>query len=373
MTERTGMTVLVTGAFGNVGRATVRLLLERGYDVVATDVRSKKSEAGAAALASPRLTVHWVDLRDPAAVDALVQEVTPTTVIHLAAIIPPIAYAHPGLAKAVNVEATGHLVEAVSRLASPCRFVFASSIAVYGSRNPHRDEDLSADSPLRPRDVYGAHKVAAEALVTASPLEWVVLRLGAVMFPTMSFTADTDSAYLEGLLPQDARIETVDVRDVATAFVNAVDAPVAGKTLLIGGGEGNRLHLHEVGRSLVGALGLPGVLAAGRDGDPADDDAWFVTDWMDTAEAQELLQFQQHTFADTMNDLASSVGWKRRLLVLFVPLVKLVLWWRHPLRGSRVTFAPLWSEVEKKWGAEALSDQPRVPAAGARNVPPTSA
>lgn len=352
------MTVLVTGAFGNVGRATVRLLLDRGYDVVATDVKSDKSEAGEKELAQhtgARLAVHWVDLRDAAAVDALVQEVAPTALIHLAAVIPPIAYAHPALAKAVNVDATAHLVDAVGRLATPCRFVFASSIAVYGSRNPHRDEQLTAETATSPRDVYGAHKVAAEAFVATSDLAWVILRLGGVMFPTMSFSADSDTTHLEGLLPNDSRIETVDVRDVATAFVNSVDAPVVGKTLLIGGGAGNQLRQHEVGRALTGALGLKGVLTPGRPGDPSDDAAWFVTDWMDTTEAQELLQFQQHTFADTMRDLAVDVGWKRYALMLSIPVVKLLLWWKHPMRGSKATYAPLWSEVEAKWGSDALA------------------
>lgn len=349
------MTVLVTGAFGNVGSATVRLLLDRGLSVVATDVRSKKSEARAKELRSAGLTVHWVDLRDAAAVDELVQDVAPTTVIHLAAVIPPIAYAHPALAKAVNVDATGHLVEAVGRLEARCRFVFASSIAVYGSRNPHRDALLTSHTPTNPRDVYGAHKVAAEALVTASALDWVILRLGGVMFPAMSFSADADTTHLEGLLPQDARIETVDVRDVATAFVNAIDAAVVGKLLLIGGGDGNRLEQREVGRALTAALGLYGVFAPGRPGDPADDDAWFVTDWMDCAEAEELLHFQQHSFADTMRDLAADVGWRRFLLMPLSPVVKLVLWWRAPLRGSRATHAPLWSEVERKWGPDALA------------------
>ncbi len=55
-------TVLVTGAFGNVGRYTVRLLLEQGYRVVATDVQSPASEK--AAKASPP-TPKTNTVRDP--------------------------------------------------------------------------------------------------------------------------------------------------------------------------------------------------------------------------------------------------------------------------------------------------------------------
>jgi nucleoside-diphosphate-sugar epimerase len=351
-------TVLVTGAFGNVGRYTVRRLLEQGLRVVATDIRSEKTEAVAADLAASDLIVRWLDLRDGDAVRALVAEVAPYAVLHLAAVIPPMTYANPKLARAVNVDGTGNLVAAVEALESPCRLVLASSIAVYGSRNPRRDDVLTATTPVRPRDAYGAHKVAAEALVTRSGLDWVILRLGGVMFPEMSLSADPDLIVMEGLLPQDGRIETVDVRDVAAALVAAVHAACVGKVLLIGGGPGNRLTQQQVGHALTAAIGLRGVLPSGRPGDAADDDAWFVTDWMDTNEAQSLLGFQSHSFADTMGDLAAAVGLKRYLLMLVVPFARLFLWWRSPLRGSRTTVVPLWSEVEGRWGAEALAPRP---------------
>ena len=103
----------------------------------------------------------------------------PTAIIHLAAIIPPFCYARPRLAQAVNVDATASLVRAASAMPIRPRFVQASSVAVYGARNPYRnDELLTASTPLRPSDLYGAHKVMAEDYVTTSELDWVVLRLG---------------------------------------------------------------------------------------------------------------------------------------------------------------------------------------------------
>src|SRR6201999_473181 len=96
-----------------------------------------------------------------------------------AAIIPPVCYARSALARRVNVDATGFLLNAAKALLAPPRFVQASSVAAYGARNPHRITDvLTADTPLRPSDIYGAHKAAAEKLVRASGLDWVVLGLG---------------------------------------------------------------------------------------------------------------------------------------------------------------------------------------------------
>ena len=79
---------------------------------------------------------------------------SPSAIIHLAAIIPPVCYARPALARRVNVDATGYLVGAAAALPAPPRFVQASSVAAYGARNPHRINDvLTADTPLRPSDI----------------------------------------------------------------------------------------------------------------------------------------------------------------------------------------------------------------------------
>ena len=145
--------------------------------------------------------MHWADLTNPEAVTALIAAVSPTAIIHLAAIIPPVCYARPELARRVNVDATKLLLDAAAALPNPPRFVQASSVAAYGARNPHRVNDvLTADTPLRPSDIYGAHKVEAENLVRASGLDWVILRLGGVLTAEPRFDLDLDTIYFEASL-----------------------------------------------------------------------------------------------------------------------------------------------------------------------------
>ena len=316
--------VLVTGASGLVGRATVARLREAGRHVIATDLRDGDDVVGA-------------DLTRADEVAELLARVEPAVVIHLAAVIPPLCYARPDVARAVNVGATEHLVAAASTLPVPPRFVLASSVAVYGARNPHRHSGLlTADLEPAPTDLYGTQKLAAEHVVRASTLDWVVLRLGGVMTVEQERSIDVAAIHFGSLLPLDGRIQTVDVRDVARAFDAATTADVVGETLLIGGDETHRLLQRDIGSGLTGAAGLEGGIPLGVPGDPADDTTWFATDWMDTTRAQAALGFQQHTWPDMLAEVRRSTGRRRYLMRLVAPVMHEVL---------RRTFARLGTDL----------------------------
>ena len=346
--------VLVTGAFGNVGRHVLRALLADGRRVVATDPRCRATERAAGEFVD-RVEVRWADLTVADSVRRIVEEVGPRTVLHLAAVIPPSTYTAPEVARAVNVGATAHLVEAIGDLAPRCRLVLASSVAVYGSRNPWTvDGPVTAATPPAPREQYGAHKVEAERLLEESKLDWAVLRIGVVVFPDMSLAMDEPSMRLEALLPADGRLHAVDGRDVGRAFAAAVDAPCSGRTLLVAGDDSTRMTQRELAASVTAAVGLRGALPEGRPGDPADDGAWFNVDWMDTAEAQALLGFQQHSWEDTLRDVGANVGRVRHLLPLVAPAARVLLARRSPHRGRPAGAADPWGGIAREWGDAAL-------------------
>ena len=344
----TAETVLVTGAFGLVGSETVRQLMVDGRHVVATDLDVPASRKAADRM--PSTEVRWADLTDPEAVAELLREVSPSAIIHLAAIIPPVCYARPALARRVNVDATRYLVDAAAALPAPPRFVQASSVAAYGARNPHRISDvLTADTPLRPADIYGAHKVEAEKLVRASGLDCVVLRLGGVLSAEPRFDIDLDTIYFEASLPIDGRIQTVDVRDVAYAFVEATTAPVLGETLLIGGDESHRLVQGDLAPSMAAAMGLVGGIPTGRKGDPNIDEDWFGTDWMDTTRSAEALNFQRISWPQLLAETAERMGWRRHPARLGAPLTRALLKRRSPYFRYPGRYADPWGVIEAKW------------------------
>jgi nucleoside-diphosphate-sugar epimerase len=354
-----GDTVLVTGGFGLVGSETVRQLTTAGRRVAVADLdtpANRKKAKGLPDGARP----HWADLTDPAAVERLVAEVSPSAIVHLAAIIPPPLYRNPGLARKVNVDATVALVRAAEAQQSPPRFVQASSNAVYGSRNPHRVADVvRADTPPRPFELYSKTKYEAEEFVRGSSLEWVVLRLGGVLSPNFSaLPLSSDGIFIESALPTDGRIHTVDVRDVGRAFAAATTADVAREILLIAGDESHKLLQKDVGPALAAALGLPGVLPEGRPGDPNDDDGWFLTDWMDTDRAQQALNFQRHSWPDMLAEMSARMGWKRYALRLVAPLARVFLARRAAYRNAPGRYADLWGAIAARLGDPCLTKQP---------------
>jgi nucleoside-diphosphate-sugar epimerase len=342
-------TVLVTGAFGLVGSATVRRLLDDGRRVVATDLDVPANRRAAAGL-PPSTEVRWADLTDPTAVDALLSAVSPAAIIHLAAIIPPMCYARPALARRVNVHATDLLLNAAGALSAPPRFVQASSVAAYGARNPHHvTHVLTAETPLWPADNYGAHKAEAEQLVGNSGLDFVILRLGGVLTAEPRFDVDPDTLYFEASLPVDGRIQTVDVRDAARAFAAASTAPAVGETLLIGGDHSHRLLQDDIAQAVAAAMGLAGAIPPGRKGNPDSDDDWFATDWMETTRSQQVLDFQRVSWPQLLAETADRMGWRRLPARLAAPVVRMLLrrsspYYRHPGR-----YADPWGVIRAKW------------------------
>ena len=341
--------VLVTGAFGLVGSSTVKRLSADGRRVIATDLDIPANRRAEGKL-PPGVEVRYADLTDPAAVDALIDEIAPSAIIHLAAIIPPFIYLRQALAEKVNVGATASLLAAAARQPRPPRFVQASSIAVYGARNPHTHADvLTADTPLNPADVYGAHKAAAEKLVRATSLDWVILRLGGVLTVDPAAYMKLDNLYFEGLLPVDGRLQTVDVRDVARAFAAATTAKAVGETLLIGGDDSHRLVQGDVAPAMAAAMGLVGGLPTGLRGNPNSDADWFNTDWMDTTRAQQLLKHQHHSWPEMLIETANRAGARRHLLRAAAPLTKAIFSRRAAYRDRTEPYADPWGAIAAKW------------------------
>jgi GDP-4-dehydro-6-deoxy-D-mannose reductase len=149
---------LTTGAEGFVGSHLVPLLEGRGHEVA--PVRRPDR-------AQPGYGRGWraVDLRDPQACAALVRDVRPARVVHLAAVaFPPDAERDPLEALRANYVAVDALARALAAHAPSARLLFVGSGEVYGGA-PVGAPPFAEDAPLAPRTPYAATKAAAEMRV----------------------------------------------------------------------------------------------------------------------------------------------------------------------------------------------------------------
>ena len=161
-------TVLVTGGLGCIGAQTVRwLIAHTPHTVVATarSVDRVRAERVLGDAFTDRVVLEAADLRDYDAWLRLLQRHAVDRVMHLAALQSPDCNAHRDLGLQVNLAGTQHLIEAMKASGrSIRRFVFASSIAVYGPRAHYPAGRVPSDAAPRPVNVYGVWKLAAEHL-----------------------------------------------------------------------------------------------------------------------------------------------------------------------------------------------------------------
>src|SRR5215211_2484369 len=155
-----GMRILVTGARGKVGAATVTALTDAGHDVTATDLTPPRFEADRAAI-----PYKQADLTD--AGDAYAVVPGHDAVVHAAAIPAPIANP-PHRVFRNNLMATFNTLEAALR-SNVARFVNLSSETVPGytfAERPFLPDYVPVDEehPIRPQDPYATAKHFGELL-----------------------------------------------------------------------------------------------------------------------------------------------------------------------------------------------------------------
>lgn len=361
-------TILITGALGQVGKRCTELLLERNDTVVALDIDNPANHKTARQLqraySADKLHLTYVDLTDSAAVVAALRRYQPAVIIHLAAVVSPVCYANPTMARRVNVDGTRYLVDAAKALERPPLFVFASSSAVYGSRNPYSQALIDQSTPVKPVECYGIDKVAGETIVAESGLPYALLRLAGILSPDGLGKMSPEYMALVRATPGDNRVHGIDARDVALAFANAAGLPRAqcNRVFLIAGDDSYRKTQREIEDDVMAVLGV-GRLGptVSLPGDPNDELGWSFTDWFDVGDSQTVLQFQQHSWAETLAWLRGSMN---PLARVGIKLIAPCLRWgmkrsieRTRKREQRGEYANPWALIGQLYGDSVLTPE----------------
>src|SRR5690554_4705470 len=223
-------------------------------------------------------------------------------IIHLAAIIPPLADEKPELAFQVNVEGTKNLISVLEEHAKNAFFLYASSVSVYGDRleNPM----IKVGDPLQPSvgDEYAKTKILAENALQNSQLDWSIFRLSAIM--------GADNHKISGLMfhmPLATSMEITTPRDTPRAFVNAVGKreELSKQIFNLGGGEECRISYHDfLSRSFeifgLGELDFPKNAFANHN--------FHCGYYADGDDLEEILQFRRDNIESYFKEVKKSVS-----------------------------------------------------------------
>ena len=221
------MTILVTGATGYLGSGLIPALRAAGHRAVGA---SRTSPEGPDSFS--------LDITSADDCRRVMQRVKPDAVIHAAAL------AHVGAAarsreaaRLVNTQGTINVLAAAVE-AGARRFVFTSSVLVYGE-NP-LPARVSEDDPVRPSDAYAASKADAERACAerAGDIEVVVLRMATMYSADWTYNTRRRVRPL-GPIPLGVLVDPDRPRFSLCSLQNGVAAALAGAEGRLGSGTYN--------------------------------------------------------------------------------------------------------------------------------------
>lgn len=166
------MRLLITGGAGYIGSHMVKLLGEKGYEVLTVD---NLSEGNSWAVLYGELRV--VDLLNYKALEEVFLEFKPEAVIHFAAKVKvPESVKKPLLYYENNLMGTINLLQAMKRTGTEY-LIFSSTAAVYGIPE---NMPVSEEEPTKPINPYGWSKLFAEQVIRdfsySTGLKYAILR-----------------------------------------------------------------------------------------------------------------------------------------------------------------------------------------------------
>lgn len=220
--------VLVTGGCGFLGAAFARRARAAGHAVVTADILADAD--------------RYLDATDPAAIAALVSDVRPEAIVHLAAGLTDAGERDPVAATRLNALGTA-AVFAAAEQAKVGRVIYASSISAVGPMQGTAGDDTR----LNPRNVYGATKAFAEHLAysmctRADAPAYLGLRFGYVYGPGRVRGWVEVQALIERVAAGERAIHFPDypdamdwtwIDDAAEVLVHAIERPLPRCTVVI--------------------------------------------------------------------------------------------------------------------------------------------
>ncbi len=235
---------LVTGGLGCIGAETTKWLLKHTNAKVVVcgrDINLQRVERVFHDVDKTNLKVVAIDITNQPLLSQTIEAEGISHIIHLAALQTPECNQHRDLGMQINLGGTQNLIEAMKcHRAQIRRFVFASSIAVYGPRVFYPEDRVPTDAAPHPVNVYGAWKLAGENITRIfseeTGIDSISLRPGVLFGPGRDAgLTSTPTTALKSValgIPYEIPFQNCQdylyAPDVGAAFGQATTKPFAG-------------------------------------------------------------------------------------------------------------------------------------------------
>ncbi len=149
--------ILITGGAGFIGSAVIEHLQKLNHELFVID---NLSFGNREFIKIADTNFFEADILDKKRVHAIIQDIRPEIIIHLAAIhFIPYCNEHPYDSSDINIRGTMHILDAAA-ISGVQKVLLASTAAVY----PIYDEAVSEKHEVGPLDIYGLSKLTCERL-----------------------------------------------------------------------------------------------------------------------------------------------------------------------------------------------------------------
>jgi D-erythronate 2-dehydrogenase len=236
------MRVAILGGAGFLGRKLALALLERGY--LAADGNQKDisklilfDKVAPSLIEDSRLETITGEITNVSDVQSLLNQ-KPDVIFHLAAVVSGEAEENFELGMQVNLQATQNILEGCRALEYAPKFLFSSSVAVFGSDMPDIIQD---DTAPFPQSSYGTQKAICEFLINDYSrrgfidgrilrLPTIVVRPGRPNRATSSFASSIIREPLQGntaICPvsKETKLWIMSPRKAIENFIHAAELP----------------------------------------------------------------------------------------------------------------------------------------------------
>lgn len=243
---------LVIGAAGFVGKYLIN-------EMVADDIEAYATKLPHEVLEDVPAKVYDLDIMDKDAIVALLFEVRPDYIFHLAAQSSVgVAWKKPGLTVDVNIKGSLNVMDAIRELYYKPRILLIGSGEEYGHIQPG-ETPIAETNLLRPGNIYAATKACQNMIGSiyskAYDMELMMVRafnhIGpgqAPMFVVSDFckqVVEIEKGLREPVMKVGnlaAKRDFTDVRDVVKAYVKLVQIGIPGETYNVGSGNAREIR-----------------------------------------------------------------------------------------------------------------------------------